>query len=212
MNFENWAARDGFLVGIALLTIVSGALTVLSGLPLLNLPSGSVRDQNFMPVPTQTLAFIAVEFAVLGMIIVGIGAMFLVVPGWRRIWGGAALGLSAGTFLGAGVGSTSIVVLASVMGVVGGLLGIFYKRLKISETRSSTEDWLRAFPFVLVGVGLWEYSGIFLGCGPPAGIGTGACELLAPSFYIVAMLVIAAVLSVMAVPVWEAINRRYHGS
>ncbi len=210
MSSEAGTTKDGSLGGIAFLTVVSGALTVLSGLPWLNLPSGSILDRNFMPVPTATLASIAVEFAVFGMIIVGVGAMFLVVPGRRRIWSVAVLGLSAGTFFGASFGSTIVLALASVMGIVAGLFGILSKRLKTSEIEGLPGDWVRAFPFVLAGVGLWEYGGIFVGCSPPDGVGTGCGELLAPSFYIFAMLVGAAVLSVMAVPVWEIVKRRFH--
>ncbi len=125
--------------------------------------------------------------------------------------------LSTIGLLGSGSGLLNIItittlVIASVMGVLGELLGVLSRRLEISETPSPREGWLKAFPFVLAGVGLWEYGSIFVGCGPPEGIGTRACELLGPSFYTVSMLVTAAVLSVMAIPIWEAINRRYHGS
>jgi hypothetical protein len=118
-----------------------------------------------------------------------------------------AIVLSASGLLG--TVSTGALVIPSTMGVLGGLLGIFTSHLKRPGAKTLTlseENWLSTFPFLLTGVGLWEFSGIFLGCGPPNGIATGACDLLAAPFYVISMLGIASLLSVLARTLWKALH------
>ena len=77
--------RGMFPVGVAILTMVSGILTAVSALPFLNLPYGSIRDQNFVPITGNALAFLAPGFIVVGLIIVVAGLVFLALPRLRVI-------------------------------------------------------------------------------------------------------------------------------
>lgn len=200
--------KEGWLLGAAVLTITSGALTAVSGVPLLYLPPGNLRDQNFMPVTGQTMVFFALEFVVLGLVVAIMGCLFLAASRWRIVWGVVISALSVNSLLVSVLGSTGIVVIASLMGLIGGLLGFLSGALKTvrSQVSSFWENWLGAFPFVLVGVGLWEFGGIFFGCGPPNGIGAGACELLGPGFYVISLVGLSAVLAAVATPAWKALR------
>ncbi len=197
--------RGMFPLGVAILTMVSGILTAVSALPLLNLPHGSIRDQNFVPITGQLLAYLALGFVVVGLVMIAAGLVFLALPRWRVIPSSIALLLSTPSFLANA--STTVLVIPSTMGVLGGLLGIL--SIRESSTRKppiSGENWLTAFPFLLTGVGLWEFGGLFLGCGPPNGIGTGGCDLLGRPFYIIFTLGLAALLSFLSTPLWKALR------
>src|SRR6266571_3156283 len=83
--------RGMFPVGVTILTMVSGILIAMSALPLLNLPYGSIRDQNFVPITGQALAFLALGFIVVGLMMVVAGLVFLALPRWRVIPSSIAL-------------------------------------------------------------------------------------------------------------------------
>ena len=199
--------RSTLSIGVAILIMASGILTAASALPVLNLPRGSIRDQNFMPVTGQAIIFFELGFIIAGLAIFAIGVLFLGLSRMKVIPAGVAIVLSPFGLLG--TVSTGVLVIPSTMGVVGGLLGTLANRFKKPRAKTVTlseENWLSIFPFLLTGVGLWEFSGIFLGCGPPNGIGTGACDLLGAPFYVISMLGIASLLSVLAMPLWKALH------
>lgn len=194
-----------FPVGVTILTMVSGILTAVCALPLLNLPYGSIRDQNSVPITGTALAFLALGFVVVGLLIVGAGLAFLALPRWRVIPSSIALLLSTPNFLSSA--STTVLVIPSTMGVLGGLLGIL--SIRGSSARKLPmlgENWVNAFPFLLTGVGLWEFGGLFLGCGPPNGIGTGGCDLLGRPFYVIFTIGLAALLSFLSKPLWKGLR------
>ena len=200
-----------FPVGVTILTMVSGILTAVCALPLPNLSYGSIRDQNFVPITGQALALLALGFVVVGLIIVVAGLVFLALPRWRVIPSSIALLLSTPSLLSSP--STTVLVIPSTMGVLGGLLGILsIRQSSTSKPLMPGESWLNAFPFLLTGVGLWEFGGLFLGCGPPNGIGTGACDLLGRPLYVISTIGLAALLSFLSTPLWKALRYVTHQS
>ena len=199
--------RSTLSIGVGVLIMASGILTATSGLPLLNVPSGSIRDQNFMPVTGQAILFFELGFIAVGLVIFAAGVLFLVLSRRKVIPAVIAIVFSAASLVG--TVSTGVLVIPSTMGVLGGLLGTLTSGLKRPRAKTVTlseESWLSTFPFLLTGVGVWEFGGIFLGCGPPNGIGTGACDLLGAPFYVISMLGIASLLSILAMPLWKALH------
>ncbi len=201
---------ENFGFGVAVLSIVSGILTAISAFPLLYVPAGGIRDENFMPVSGQAILFFVLLFVVVGLIVVSVGVMFLAVPKWGMVWAVIVLALSVNNLRTSFLGSTGVLVIAPVMGLSAGLLGILFRPLVMSRIKQSSlwwRNWLTAFPFALLVIGLWEFTGIFIGCGPPEGIGTTGCELLGSTFYAASTVAIAAVLSVLAASVLVALRR-----
>ena len=194
--------REALHTGTALLIIASGTLTAVSGIPFLDVPPGTLRDQNFNPVPAQTLAIFALQFAIVGLIIALLGVMFLVVERWSILWAGAALALCSFSLYNSSIASTGLLFITSLMGASGGFLGILRKAFNIPTTTRRglvPRNWLTYLPFGFLIMGLWESGGVFLECTPPAGFGSGCGEPLGPAFYIIAFILGGVILSTLGV-------------